>query len=99
MDGIEAFVDGGPMTGKRAEGNVFLASDDRIAIDAVGVAVLKTLGSNDQIMQPKIFEQKQIARAVELELGAASPKEIKVVAADNKSLEYRNRIVQMLSKG
>jgi hypothetical protein len=49
MDGIYAFVDSGPMTGKRAKGNVFLASTDRIAIDAVGVAILKSLGSNDQI--------------------------------------------------
>jgi len=99
LDGIEAFVDGGPMNGKRARGNVFLASDDRVAIDAVGVAVLKTLGSNNQIMRPKIFEQKQIARAVELGLGAASPLEVEVVAADNQSLEYRNRVVEVLNKG
>ena len=34
LDGIEAFVDGGPMTGKRAKGNVFLVSRDRVAMDA-----------------------------------------------------------------
>jgi uncharacterized protein (DUF362 family) len=61
LDGIDAFVDGGPMTGKRVKGNVFLAGTDRVAIDAVGVAVLKSLGSNDQIMRPKIFDQEQIA--------------------------------------
>jgi len=99
LDGIEAFVDGGPMTGKRAKGNVFLASDDRVAIDAVGVAVLKMLGSNNQIMGPKVFEQKQIARAIELGLGAASPLKIEVVAADNQSLEYRNRVVKILNNG
>ncbi|MBW2201910.1 MAG: DUF362 domain-containing protein [Deltaproteobacteria bacterium] len=97
LDGIEAFVDGGPANGKRARGDVFLASDDRVAIDAVGVAVLKSLGSNNQIMRPKIFEPKQIARAVELGLGAASPLEIEVVAADNQSLEYRNRVVEVLN--
>ncbi|MCJ7541959.1 MAG: DUF362 domain-containing protein [Desulfobacterales bacterium] len=99
LDGVEAFVDGGPMSGKRARGNIFLASDDRVAIDAVGVAVLKSLGSNNQIMRPKIFEQKQIARAVALGLGAASPLEIEVVAADKQSLEYRNRVVEILNKG
>jgi len=99
LDGIEAFVDGGPMNGKRARGNVFLASSDRVAIDAVGVAVLKALGSNEQIMRPKIFEQKQIARAIELGLGAASPQEIEVFAADHQSLEYRNQVVQILNKG
>jgi len=40
LDGIDAFVDGGPMTGKRAKGNVILASADRVAMDAAGLAVL-----------------------------------------------------------
>lgn len=99
LDGIDAFVDGGPMTGKRAKGNVFLASTDRVAIDAVGVAVLKLLGSNDQIMKPKIFQQEQIARAVELGLGASSASEIDVVPVNRESREYRDRVVQILEKG
>jgi len=99
LDGIEAFVDGGPMNGKRAKGNVFLASTDRVATDAVGVAILKLLGSNDQIMTPKIFEQEQIARAVEIDLGASSPSEIDVLPADDQSREYRNRVVEILNKG
>src|SRR4030066_1026772 len=48
LDGIDAFVDGGPMTGKPGKGEVFLASADRVAIDAVGVAILKLLGSNER---------------------------------------------------
>jgi len=99
LDGIEAFVDGGPMTGKRAQGNVFLASIDRVAIDAVGVALLKVLGSNEHIMGPKIFEQEQIARAVELGLGASSPSEIELVPADDQSREYRDRVVEILNTG
>lgn len=99
LDGIDAFVDGGPATGKRARGKVFLASADRVAIDAVGVAVLKSLGSNAQIMGPKIFRQRQIARAVELGLGAASPAEIDVVAADKESLTYRDQVVEVLNEG
>jgi uncharacterized protein (DUF362 family) len=99
LDGIDAFVDGGPATGKRAKGNVFLASTDRVAIDAVGVAILKLLGSNDQIMKPKIFDQEQIARAVELGLGASSPTEIDVVPADDQSQPYRDRAVEVLKKG
>ena len=99
LDGIDVFVDGGPMTGKRAKGNVFLASTDRIAIDAVGLAVLKFLGSNDQIMKPKIFKQEQIARAVELGLGASSPAEIEVMPADHQSRDYRDTVVGILNKG
>ena len=99
LDGIDAFVDGGPMNGKRAQGNVFLASTDRVAIDAVGLAVLKSLGSNAQIMNTNIFEQEQIARAAEIGLGATSPLEIEVVADDKQSRKYRDRIVELLKKG
>ena len=99
LDGIEAFVDGGPMTGKRAKGEVFLASADRVAVDAVGVAILKLLGSNEDIMKPKIFEQEQIARAAELGLGVSSPSEIEVIPGDKKSQEYRDRVVELLRKG
>ncbi len=99
LDGIDAFVDGGPMNGKRAKGNVFLASTDRVAIDAVGVAVLKSLGSNDQIMKQKIFKQEQIARAVELGLGASSPSGIDLFPVDDQSRDYRNRIAEILEKG
>jgi len=99
LDGVEAFVDGGPATGKRANGNVFVASTDRVAVDAVGVAILKSLGSNESIMKPKIFEQEQIARASELGLGASSPSHIEVMAADEYSREYRDRVAAILDQG
>ena len=99
LDGIDAFVDAGPAVGKRAKGNVFLASTDRVALDAVGVAVLKSLGSNDQIMVPRIFDQEQISRAVEIGLGATSPSEIELLAADSQSREYQDRIQDILNKG
>ncbi len=99
MDGLEAFVDGGPATGKRAKGNVLWASADRVAADAVGVAVLKMLGSNDQIMGRRIFEQEQIARAAELGLGASSPSEIELAPADEKSRGLRDRVAEVLSEG
>ncbi len=99
LDGLEAFVDGGPMTGQQARGEVFLASTDRVALDAAGVAVLKHLGSNTQIMQPEIFEQEQIARAAELGLGAASASDIEIVPGNRESREYCGKIVNILDKG
>ncbi|MDH3839096.1 MAG: DUF362 domain-containing protein, partial [Desulfobacteraceae bacterium] len=86
LDGIDAFTDGGPATGKRAKGNIFLASTDRVAIDAVGVAVLKAIGSNAAIMQPKIFDQRQIARASALGIGVSSASEIDIISADQESM-------------
>jgi len=99
LDGIEAFVDGGPMTGKRAKGNVFLVSTDRIAVDAVALGVLKVLGSNEAIMGRKIFEQEQISRAVQLGLGASSPSESELVPGDEKSEAYCARVVEVLAQG
>ena len=99
LDGVDAFVDGGPMVGKRAKAGVFLASTDRVATDAVGVAVLKSLGSNPSIMRPKIFEQEQIARAAELGLGVSSHTEIELVAGDEKSDPSVNRIRDILKQG
>jgi uncharacterized protein (DUF362 family) len=99
LDGIDAFVDGGPMTGKRVKGNVFLSSTDRVAIDAVGLGILKVLGSNDAIMRRKIFDQHQIARAVELGIGASSQSEIDVLPVDLESQAYRDQVVAMLMEG
>ena len=87
------------MIGKRAKGKVFLASTDRVAADAVGLAVLKVLGSNEQIMQQKIFDQEQIARAVQLGLGASSPAEIDLIPGDEKSRKYCTRVDEMLAFG
>jgi uncharacterized protein (DUF362 family) len=96
LDGIDTFTDGGPMSGKRARGGVFLASTDRVAIDAVGVAVLKVLGSNPAIMNRRIFDQEQISRAAELGLGAASPSEIDLFPVDEESRQYCAMVHKML---
>jgi uncharacterized protein (DUF362 family) len=99
LDGVDVFVDGGPATGKRAKGNVFLASEDRVAIDAVGVAILKSLASNASIMKRSIFEQEQIARAIEIGLGASAPSEIELVAADDNSQAYKERVAEIINQG
>jgi uncharacterized protein (DUF362 family) len=99
MDGMEIFVDGGPMNGKRVDANVIVAGTDRIAIDAVGLAILKHHGSNDAIMSKKIFEQEQIARAVELELGVRTPDQIELVTGDAESADYAAKLKGILKQG
>jgi len=96
LDGLEAFVDGGPMTGTKKAANVFLASTDPVAIDAVGVAVLKELGSNDDIMKIPTFAQEQISRAAELKLGAGSASEVMIVTQDKLSEAYADRLRKRL---
>jgi len=99
LDGIEAFVDGGPGRGTRKKADVILAGTDRIAIDAVGVAILKELGSNSAIMGKKIFEQEQISRAVELGLGVSRPQDIELVTSDAQGKEYAGRLGKILEQG
>ncbi len=99
LDGIDCFTDGGPGQGTLKQGNVMLVSDDRVAIDAVGVAVLKELGSNSAIMGRKIFEQEQIARAIELKLGAESPAAIELVTGDAASAAYAAKLRGILDLG
>ena len=97
LDGLQAFVDGGPMDGPRKDAGVFLAGTDRVAVDAVGVAILKDLGSNDAIMKPAVFAQEQIARAVELGLGVSSADGIVIENPDPASEAYTEKIRRILT--
>ncbi len=99
LDGVDAFVDGGPSSGKLVRAGVIVAGTDRIAVDAVGLAVLKQLGSNDAIMSTRIFEQEQIQRAVELGLGIGSPDQIEIVAPDADSRAYGVTLKEILARG
>jgi len=96
MDAMEAFVEQGPMTGKRKQAGLFVAGTDRIAIDAVGLAILKELGSTPEVMNKAIFEQEQIARAVELGLGVDSAEKIELVTGDAESASYAEKIRSIL---
>ena len=96
MDGVEAFVQGGPATGTRAPTEVILASTDRVAIDAVGVALLRMFGTTPQVSEGRIFEQEQIARAVELGLGVDAPEKIAFVTGDAESEAYAAEIRDVL---
>ena len=98
-DAVEVFTDGGPMEGKRCRANITMISRDRVALDATGLALLKSLGSNSAIMDTPIFAQEQIARAVEIGLGASSPDDIELVADDDTSEQAAAEIREFLQKG
>ncbi len=99
MDGIAVFTDKGPSLGPKKDANVIIAGTDRIAIDAVGLAVLKDLGSNHDIMDRKILEQEQIGRAVELGLGVSGPEGIELVSDDEAGDLYAKRLSAILARG
>lgn len=99
MDGVEVFTDGGPSRGELAQGNVMIAGTDRVAVDAVGLAVLKEMGANEAVMGTPIFQQEQIARAVEVRLGIEGPDEIELVSDDGAGRAYAARLKEILAEG
>lgn len=97
LDGVSAFTDGGPSSGEEKRGDVMIVGDDPVAVDVVGLAVLKQLGSNPAIMETPVFEQEQIARAVEIGLGVGSPDLIELVTPDEASRLYAETLRPWLS--
>jgi uncharacterized protein (DUF362 family) len=96
MDGVEAFTDGGPHQGTRVNSNVVLAGTDMVALDAVGVAILRYFGTTPEVSTGSVFEQEQIARAVELDLGVDSPDKIEFITPDEESAAYAREIKKIL---
>ena len=88
MDGTKVFVEGGPTEGKVVEAGLVVASNDIIANDTVGLAILKTLGTIPKIQGNSVWSQPQIARAVELELGARSIADIKISSENVRDIDY-----------
>ncbi len=86
MDAIKAFVRGGPAHGIEVAPSLFLAGSDRVAIDAVGVAILRHFGTTLEVTQGKIFKQEQLARAIELGVDKTqSAQDIQLVPIDEAS--------------
>ena len=98
MDGVITFVDRGPMEGTRVEGGVFVAGTDKIALDAVGVAILRILGTTPEVTRGPIFKQDQIKRAVELGLGVTSPLDIEFLTDSEESEKLVAQIKEKLAQ-
>jgi uncharacterized protein (DUF362 family) len=87
MDAIKGFSHEGPEKGTLISPRLILASRDRVAIDAAGVAILRIYGTTPKVSRGSVFEQEQIARAVELGLGAASPEDIDIIPLNEEAEE------------
>lgn len=96
LDGVEAFVEGGPARGKQVDAQVILAGTDRVAVDAVGVAILRHFGTTPAVSQGTVFQQEQIARGAELGLGVDRPDKIELITDDPDSAAYARDIQQIL---
>ena len=98
LDGIEAFVTEGPDRGRVVRPGVILAGEDRVALDAVGVGILRLFGTTPMVSKGKIFEQEQIARAVELGVGAKSLEEIEIVPLGKPAEDFVKKLEGVLAR-
>lgn len=97
MDGVKAFITGGPESGTVVEPNLMLASRDRVALDAVGVSILKLYGAKGKVGSEPVFEQDQLKRATELGFGVRSADEIRLVPLNEEAKEAVDRIEKVLN--
>lgn len=96
MDAIKAFVNEGPERGDVVTPNILLASIDRVAIDAVGIAILRSYGSTKNVMKGRIFELDQIRRAAEFGIGVKSASDIKLTPVDEESRDTAEKTKNIL---
>ncbi len=89
MDGSRAFVEGGPTEGKIIDSNLIVASNDIVANDITGLAVLKNLGTIKKIQDRNVWEHPQIIRAVQLGLGIKSSSGFEL---NSEGIDYINNI-------
>lgn len=77
-DGTTIMIAGGPTSGTPAHANVLLLSGDRVALDAVAIALLRSYEAWDKVRGGSVWEQRQMKRAAELGLGARGPRDMEL---------------------
>jgi len=96
MDAMKAFISRGPESGDLVEPGFLLASKDRIAVDAAGVAILRSCGPTGNVTKGRIFDLDQIRRASELGIGVKSASEIEVVPINDEARPTASKIENIL---
>ena len=84
MDGVEAFISGGPARGELVSPGVVLAGRDRVALDALGVTILKMQGAN----LPVISDSYHLRNAIQIGIGVDSPEQVRILTGDTESAAF-----------
>ena len=66
LDARQGFSRGGPDEGTVVSPGIVLASKSLVGVDAVGLALLKTIGTTSQLMNMRVWDHPTIARGVEI---------------------------------
>ncbi len=97
VDGTKVMYAGGPWRGTEAEVGLILAGGDRIACDAVAVALMKTFPTHQRMEERGVWEQTQIRHAQKLGLGINGPHslELEIHHLQAPSPELHSRLEEM----
>jgi uncharacterized protein (DUF362 family) len=96
MDAMKAFITGGPHAGREVSPGVIVAGTDPVAVDAVGVAILRMYPTTDAVMAGPVFDQEQIRRAAQLGIGASSPQDIELIPEGAGAETFVDRVREVL---
>lgn len=80
VDGTVSMIEGGPWEGTGLDTGVVIAGSGRVAVDIVGLGLIRSAGLWRMVTKKPVWEQRQIKRALELGIGQG-PESIDLVAS------------------
>ena len=80
VDGTTIMIEGGPTSGMPAQTDLVICSGDRLAVDLVAVALLRSFDSWPKLQGRRIEEHRQIKHAAALGLGMGVGADVTVVS-------------------
>jgi len=97
MDGLQCFVSGGPAHGKEVASGVIVVGSDRVAVDAIGVAILN-FHKAEGIAGIKVKEHEQLKRAAEIGVGHLNANTIALKSSNLTSDEKFDDLVAFVKR-
>ena len=76
LDARQGFSEGGPDEGTVVSPGIIIASKSLVGADAVGLALLKSIGTTPQLMDVRVWDHPTIARAIEVHSPYLTPSTI-----------------------
>ncbi len=100
MDGTKSLVSGGPTSGDVVETNLLVSGFNRVAVDVVGLSIVKYYDMWPKVSSKNVWRQRQIIRAIEIGIGIERDKvgvEFETLIPDDIEFEeLKHAIVQYL---
>lgn len=94
-DGTRIMVSGGPWEGAVEEANIVIAGGDRVAVDATGLAVIK---SYDGSISGRVWDQRQIKHAAEMGIGIKGGDEMEILTSSLDGDPGFKKLVQSINR-